>query len=135
MKWLLDTDICIYIIKQKPISVLKRFNTVQPGSISLSIITLAELVYGARKSSAIQKNLNALHQFIIPFEIVPFGYNAALEYGIIRAELEKLGNPIGPLDTLIAAHARSLNHTLVTNNEKEFKRIIGLKVENWTKIE
>ncbi len=133
MPWLPDTNICIYIIKQKPAPVLERFNAIPPGQIALSIITLAELEYGARKSSAIEKNLAALRQFSIPFDILTFDYNAAIEYGIIRAELETKGTPIGALDTLIAAHAKSLNYTLVKNNEKEFGRVSGLQIENRTR--
>jgi tRNA(fMet)-specific endonuclease VapC len=133
MPWLLDTNTCIYIIKQKPLSVLEKFNSIPPGQVALSIITFAELEYGARKSLAIEKNLAALRQFSIPFDILTFDYNAAVEYGIIRAELETQGTPIGPLDTLIAAHAKSTNYTLVTNNEKEFSRVSGLKIENWTR--
>lgn len=131
MGWLLDTNTCIYIIKQKPISVLKRFNNILPGQIALSVITVAELEYGARKSASIQKNLSALQQFFLPFDILPFDYFATIQYGIIRAELEIKGMPIGPLDTLIAAHAKSLSYILVTNNEKEFNRVAGLQVENW----
>lgn len=133
MPWLLDTNTCIYIIKQKPVTVLGKFNSITPGQIALSIISFAELEYGARKSSAVEKNLAALHQFTIPFDILTFDYNAAVEYGIIRAELEKKGTPVGPLDTLIAAHAKSLNYILVTNNEKEFSRINGLQIENWVR--
>lgn len=133
MPWLLDTNTCIYIIKQKPTSVFEKFKTVNPGQVALSVITLAELEYGARKSAAVEKNLSALHQFTIPFDILPFDYNATVEYGLIRADLEAKGTPIGPLDTLIAAHARSLNYILVSNNEKEFSRVNGLQVENWVK--
>lgn len=133
MPWLLDTNICIYIIKQKPISVFEKFSAISPGEIALSVITLAELEYGARKSVAVEKNLAALHQFSIPFDILPFDYNATVEYGIIRAALENKGTPIGSLDMLIAAHAKSLNYVLVTNNEKEFSRVSGLQVENWVK--
>jgi len=133
MPWLLDTNICIYIIKQKPISVFEKFKTITPGQAALSVITLAELEYGARRSAAVEKNLSVLHQFTIPFDILPFDYNATVEYGIIRADLERKGTPIGPLDTLIAAHAKSLNYTLVTNNENEFSRIKGLQIENWAK--
>jgi tRNA(fMet)-specific endonuclease VapC len=131
MAWMLDTNTCIYLVKQKPVSVLEKFKTIPPGQIALSVITIAELEYGARKSAAVEKNLTALHRFSIPFEILPFDYNATVEYGIIRAELESKGTPIGSLDTLIAAHAKSLNYTLVTNNEKEFRRVNGLQVENW----
>lgn len=131
MPWLLDTNTCIYIIKRKPASVFEKFQTITPGQIALSVITLAELEYGARKSAAVEKNLSALHQFSIPFDILPFDYNATVEYGIIRANLEKNGTPIGPLDTLIAAHAKSIKYTLVTNNVKEFSRVNGLELENW----
>ncbi|MEA3497166.1 MAG: PIN domain-containing protein [Bacteroidota bacterium] len=96
-------------------------------------MTLAELQFGIRKSSNPKKNLKALNQFIIPLEIIDFDFNATIEYGLIRAGLEKKGTPIGPLDTLIGAHAKSLDLTLVTNNEKEFIRIPDLKLENWTK--
>jgi len=133
MPWLLDTNTCIYIIKQKPASVIEKFNAITPGQVALSVITLAELEYGARKSAATEKNLTALRKFSIPFDILPFDYNATVEYGIIRADLEMKGTPIGPLDTLIAAHAKSLNYILVTNNEREFSRVTGLQVENWVK--
>jgi len=102
----------INIIKQKPASVLEKFNTILPGEVALSAITLAELEYGAYKSASIKKNLTALHQFLISFEILPFDYKAAIIYGTIRAELEAKGTPIGPPDTLIAAHAKSENHNI-----------------------
>ncbi|OYT13531.1 MAG: VapC toxin family PIN domain ribonuclease [Bacteroidetes bacterium 4572_114] len=133
MEYILDTNICIYIIKRKPAIVLEKFKKFPLGSIGISAITLAELQFGIQKSSNPEKNLNALNQFIIPLEIIDFDYNATIEYGIIRAELEKKGTPIGSLDTLIGAHAKSLDLTLVTNNEKEFVRILGLRIENWTK--
>lgn len=133
MEYLLDTNICIYIIKKKPSIVLEKFKKFPLGSIGISTITLAELQFGIRKSSNPGKNQNALNQFIIPLEIVDFDFRATIEYGLIRANLEKKGTPIGPLDTLIGAHAKSLNLTLVTNNEKEFERISNLKIENWTR--
>ena len=133
MEYLLDTNICIYIIKKKPEIVLEKFKTFPLGSIGISAITLAELQYGIRKSSNPDKNMMALNQFIIPLEIIDFDYRATIEYGIIRAKLEKKGTPIGPLDTLIGAHALGLGLTIVTNNEKEFERIEGLKIENWAK--
>ena len=133
MEYLLDTNICIYIIKKKPEIVLEKFKTFPLGSIGISAITLAELQYGIRKSSNPDKNMMALNQFLIPLEIIDFDYRATIEYGIIRAKLEKKGTPIGPLDTLIGAHALGLGLTIVTNNEKEFERIEGLKIENWTK--
>lgn len=131
MGYLLDTNICIYIIKRKPDSVLKRLLQIPIGEIGISSITIAELDYGARKSANPDKNLFALEQFLIPFEIFCFDYSATIEYGKIRSLLEKGGNPIGPLDTLIAAHAKSIEYVLVTNNEKEFRRVQGLEVENW----
>jgi tRNA(fMet)-specific endonuclease VapC len=133
MEYLLDTNICIYIIKKKPIGVFEKFKSLSIGSIGISSITLAELQYGIMKSSYPEKNQEALDKFITPLEIIDFDYNATIEYGKIRADLERKGISIGPLDTLIAAHAKSLDLILVTNNEKEFERILGLKVENWTK--
>ena len=132
MKYMLDTNICIYIIKQKPLRVLKRFKEYSPGDILISSITLAELRYGAEKSLHVKQNLDALSGFIIPLEIVPFDERAADEYGKVRAQLEKAGQPIGSMDMLIGAHALSLGVTIVTNNTKEFRRIKRLKVENWT---
>nr|WP_255478762.1 type II toxin-antitoxin system VapC family toxin [Rufibacter sp. XAAS-G3-1] len=122
----MDTN--IYIIKKKPEIVLERFKELTLGNVGISTITLAELEYGIRKSGSPDRNLEALNQFLVPLDIKDFDYNAAVEYGKIRASLEKAGTPIGPLDTLIAAHALSLNTTLVTNNEKEFNRVAGLRI-------
>ncbi len=133
MEYLLDTNICIYIIKKKPAGVFEKFKSLSIGSIGISSITLAELQYGIMKSSSPEKNQEALDKFITPLEIIDFDYNATIEYGKIRADLERKGTSIGPLDTLIAAHAKSLDLILVTNNEKEFERILELKLENWTK--
>jgi len=133
MEYLLDTNICIYIIKKRPASVLKKFESLSLGDVAISSITLAELYYGIMKSSNPRKNQEALDKFLIPLEILDFDYAATIEYGKIRADLEKKGTPIGPLDTLIASHAKSLNLTLVNNNEKEFERIPDLKIENWSK--
>lgn len=132
MEYLLDTNICIYIIKKRPIIVFDKFRSLSIGSIGISSITLAELQYGIMKSSNPDKNQEALNKFLTPIEILDFGFYATMEYGKIRAELERKGTPIGPLDTLIASHAKSLDLTLVTNNEREFERISGLKIENWT---
>lgn len=131
MKYLLDTNICIYIIKKKPPVVLQKFNSYPVGEIGLSSITVAELKYGVQKSQQPDRNEKALEKFLIPLEIVDFDYKASIAYGKIRAELESKGTPIGPLDNLIAAHALSLNVTLVTNNTREFLRIPDLKVINW----
>lgn len=129
---MLDTNICIYIIKQKPPEVLKRFLEYQVGDIAISAITLAELRYGVAKSHYREKNAKALDELIIPLEILPFDEEATRSYGEIRAALEKAGTPIGSMDLLIAAHAVSLGVTLATNNTKEFNRVSGLTVVDWT---
>ncbi len=131
MKVMLDTNICIYIIKQKPGSALQRFAAFPVGDIGISVITLAELEYGASKSREPARNREALEQFVSPLEIAAFNRQATIAYGQTRALLEKRGRPIGSMDLLIAAHALSLNVRLVTNNVTEFKRVPGLKVENW----
>lgn len=128
---LLDTNICIYIIKRKPDEVLRRFQQYHPGDIGISTITLAELQYGVAKSQAPQRNAEALSEFLIPLEILSFGEAATLAYGTIRALLQRQGKIIGAMDLLIAAHALSLDAALVTNNLKEFDRVPGLKLENW----
>jgi tRNA(fMet)-specific endonuclease VapC len=128
---LLDTNICIYIIKRKPREVLERFQQYRPGDIGISAITLAELQYGIAKSQAQERNAEALAEFLIPFEILPFDASATQTYGRIRADLEIRGQVIGAMDLMIAAHAVSLNSVLVTNNVKEFGRVSGLKIENW----
>lgn len=133
MEYLLDTNICIYIIKKRPEKVLEKFNALSLGDVAISSITLAELHYGIIKSSNPKKNQEALDKFLTPLEILEFDYFATIEYGKIRAGLEKNGTPIGPLDTLIASHAMSRKMTLVTNNEREFIRIPDLKIENWVK--
>jgi tRNA(fMet)-specific endonuclease VapC len=133
MKYMLDTNICIYIIKQKPQAVIERFVQTEISQIGISSITLSKLLFGVSKSSKPDQNKIALAQFIAPLEIMPYDDQAALCYGDLRACLEKQGQPIGSLDMLIAAHALSINSTLVTNNEKEFIRIPDLKIENWVK--
>jgi tRNA(fMet)-specific endonuclease VapC len=132
MKLMLDTNICIYIIKQQPATVLKRFLEYQIGDIGISSITLSELRYGVAKSLHQAKNTKALDEFIIPLEIVSFGEEAAHAYGDIRATLEKAGTQIGSMDMLIAAHAVSLGIPLVTNNTREFIRIPALNIIDWT---
>ncbi|MFO7817064.1 MAG: type II toxin-antitoxin system tRNA(fMet)-specific endonuclease VapC [Thermodesulfobacteriota bacterium] len=131
IEYMLDTNICIYIIKRKPESVLDRFRQFPISSMGISSITLSELEYGVMKSSKPDQNQFALSQFAAPFEILPYGDEAAQYYGALRADLEKQGTPIGSLDMLIAAHALSINCTLVTNNEKEFSRVPYLHIENW----
>lgn len=132
MKFMLDTNICIYIIKQKTPKVLKHFSAHSVGDIGISSITLAELQYGIVKSQYIQRNRQALAEFVLPLEIVHFDEKAAESYGEVRAALEKAGKPIGSMDMLIGAHALSLGVILVTNNIKEFRLIKGLRVIDWT---
>lgn len=132
MKVMLDTNICIYIIKRQPAAVLEHFLKYQVGDIGISSITLSELQYGVAKSTQREKNAKALAEFIIPLEIVPFDEAAALAYGDIRSSLEKAGTPIGSMDMLIAAHAVSLGIPLVTNNTREFARIPTLDSIDWT---
>ncbi len=131
MKFMLDTNTCIYLIKQKPQKVLQHFKAHSIGDIGISSITLAELEYGVAKSQHVQKNQLALYEFILPLEIAPFDENASETYGAVRSMLEKNGTLIGSMDMLIGAHALSLGVTLVTNNMKEFKRIKNLKVVDW----
>jgi tRNA(fMet)-specific endonuclease VapC len=132
MKFMLDTNICIYLIKQKPVKVLKHFKTRSIGDIGISTISLAELRYGVSKSQYVEKNQQALNEFILPLEVADFDMKAAEEYGIIRTELEKKEKPIGSMDMLIGAHSLSLGATLVTNNVREFKEIKRLKVVDWS---
>jgi len=132
MKYMLDTNICIYLIKQQPPKVLKHFKSHTVGDIGLSSITLAELRYGVSKSRYIEKNQQALDEFILSLEIADFDEKAAREYGAIRAELERTGTPIGSMDMLIGAHALALGAILVTNNIKEFKQIKNLKILDWS---
>ena len=132
MKFMLDTNICIYLIKQNPAKVLKHFKSHAIGDICISSITLAELRYGVSKSQHIEKNQQALDEFILPLEIAEFDAKAAQEYGAIRAELERIGKPVGSMDMLIGAHALALGETLVTNNTKEFKQIKNLKIVDWS---
>jgi tRNA(fMet)-specific endonuclease VapC len=129
--FLLDTNICIYIIKQKPPSVLAKFEQIDGGALGISIITLAELEYGAAKSSNPEKNYQVIEDFVRYLDIFNWDHQASRIYAETRANLEKKGTPIGLLDTQIAAHCLSLNRILVTNNEREFLRVSGLSIENW----
>ena len=133
MRYLLDTDICIYLIKNRPQNVLKQFEKHPPSEVALSAISLFELEYGAAKSSQPQRAQEALVKFLSPLAIVDMDRAAATEAALIRAVLEKKGTPIGPYDVLIAGLAKSRAMTLVTNNTREFKRISGLSLENWVK--
>lgn len=131
MKLMLDTNICIYLIKQQPPTVLERFLSQSVGEIGTSSITVAELAYGVSKSRHVSKNRHALEQFLASLEIAPFDQAAAWSYGRLREQLEAKGIPIGSMDMLIAAHALSLGVRLVSNNLREFRRVPGLRLENW----
>ena len=133
MRYMLDTNICIYIIKKKPQHVIDRFMEHQVSEIGISSITLSELEYGAMKSAMPEQNKIALAQFVAPIEISPYDDSAVQHYGNIRAHLERHGTPIGSLDMLIAAHALSMDSVLITNNESEFQRVPELKLDNWVK--
>jgi tRNA(fMet)-specific endonuclease VapC len=131
MTFMIDTDTCIYTVKKKPLSVLHRLESCRPGSVVMSVITFAELVNGAKKSRLVEENLrrlSALREFI---DVLSFDTDAAMAYGEIRSDLEKRGMIIGANDLFIAAHALSLKLILVTNNQREFSRVHGLKIENW----
>ncbi|HOK92782.1 MAG TPA: type II toxin-antitoxin system VapC family toxin [Spirochaetota bacterium] len=131
--YLLDTNICIYIIKKKPSDVLKTLKKKSKNDIYISSITIAELEYGVAKSQFPEKNKIALIEFLSIFNILPFDDTDAVNFGIIKLELEKKGKIIGPIDLLLAAQAKTKKLILVTNNVKEFERIEGLKIENWVK--
>lgn len=131
MIYMLDTNICIYIIKKKPEKVLEKFKSRHLGDMGISSITFSELVYGVEKSQHQHQNKLALEQFVLPLDVVAYDVNAANCYSRIRASLEKQGTPIGALDMMIAAHAQSMNATLITNNVKEFSRIPHLDIQNW----
>lgn len=131
MKVMLDTNICIYLIKQQPPTVIERFLSQPVGEIGISSITAAELAYGVSKSRHVAKNRHALEQFLIPLEVAAYDQAAAWSYGRLRGQLEAKGTPIGSMDMLIAAHALSLGVRLVSNNLREFRRVPGLRLENW----
>ena len=131
MTYLLDTNTCIFIMKKTP-GVVERFQSAQDEGIAISSITLAELEFGVSKSKAQQRNRNALFAFSMIVDVLMFDIPASAVYGRVRAGLEKAGTPIGALDTLIAAHAKSLNLTLVTNNIREFRRVEGLSIVDWS---
>jgi tRNA(fMet)-specific endonuclease VapC len=131
MVLLLDTDVCIHMIRERPASVLERFDEYAVGDVGMSVVTLAELEYGVNKSSKPGKNKEALDQFIAPLVVADFDRAATIVYGKARATLEKKGQTIGAMDLLIAAHALSLNVRLVTHNVREFSRVPGLRVETW----
>jgi tRNA(fMet)-specific endonuclease VapC len=129
--FLLDTNICIYIIKEKPRQVLEKFEQIDPSALGISVITLAELEYGAAKSANPQKNYQVIEDFVTYLDVFNWDVRVSRIYAEVRADLEQKGTPIGLLDTQIAAHCLSLDRVLVTNNGREFERIPDLKLENW----
>ena len=131
MHYLLDTNICIYLIKKRPTEVLERFRQHSPQDVAISTITLFELQYGVEKSQYPQRSKDALAKFLLPLTLMNLDRSSAIEAAVIRAQLEKKGMPMGPYDLLIAGLARSQDMTLLTNNIKEFERVVGLHVENW----
>ncbi len=131
MKYMLDTNICVYLIKKKPENVLIKLHSSMGDGVAISAITLAELMHGVEASAYPEKNALALHQFLSIVDILPFEDEAAAEYGKICAALRRQGTPIGPMDMLIAAHAKARGLIIVTNNVREFQRVDGLELENW----
>ena len=132
MLYMLDTNICIYLIKRPSDELLDRMRVFRTGEIGVSVVTVAELQYGVSKSQNIERNQAALEAFLLPLDIADFSFAVTVVYGDLRAQLERHGQPIGPLDTMIAAHALSLDVPLVTNNTREFERVRGLRIEDWT---
>ena len=131
LRYMLDTDICIYVIKDRPSRLRQRFDELE-DQLGISTITLGELLYGAENSGRRTHNLHTVEQFAGRLDVLPFSANAAAHYGQIRAALRRVGRPAGVHDMLIGAHARSEGLVLVTNNVREFERMPGLQVENWT---
>ena len=132
IQYMLDTDICSYIIREKPIKVFERFETLEMDQLCISVVTYAELIYGVEHSSSKKINRSIVDAFVNHLNIIEWDRSAAEYYGKIRASLQTSGNIIGAMDMMIAAHAVSQQMTLVTNNEKHFKRVPNLSVENWT---
>ncbi|MCX7193158.1 MAG: type II toxin-antitoxin system VapC family toxin [Proteobacteria bacterium] len=130
MIYMLDTNICIYVINSRPAKVLDRFRQERLGDIVISSVTAAELVFSVAKSGS-ARNRQALEMFLSTLEILPFDESAIWHYGDLRTDLERRGQPIGTLDTMIAAHALTTNTILVTNNTREFERVSKLRLENW----
>lgn len=131
MTYMLDTNICIYAIKNRPEIVLQRLKENMQNGLCISAITLAEMQHGVEKSAQPEKNAAALMRFVSILQVLPFDDGAAVEYGKVCAHLQRRGTPISPMDTLIAAHAKAEGLTIATNNVREFERVPGLKIENW----
>ncbi len=135
MRYLLDSNICIYLIKNRPLAVLEGFRQHPPQDVAISIVTLFELQYGIEKSQYRERSEAALAKFLLPLNLIDLDCSSALDAAAIHAQLEKKGMPIGSYDLLIAGLARSRDWILVTNNEREFSRVDGLKIENWVEEE
>ena len=133
MKYLLDTNTCIYIMNRRPMAARDAFTRVKPDEVGISTVTLSELWYGVENSSRREQNEILLHMFTASLIIAQYDDKAAEQYGVIRTHLKKTGSMIGEMDLLIAAHAASLGATLITNNLREFRRVPGLRLENWVK--
>lgn len=133
MRFMLDTNTCVELIRKRNDRILRRMKRRRPDDLCVSSVTLSELEYGVAKSANPEKNRLALAEFMTPLNIVPYDDTVAPVYGRVRAAVEKEGTPIGPLDTMIAAHALSLGLIVVTDNEREFRRVPGLTVQNWAK--
>lgn len=131
MKYMLDTNICIFAMKKKSDNIIRNIITHNPDELCISSITYAELVHGVEKSQAVDKNRMALTLFLSNIPIIPFDDKAAEVYGDVRAKLESKGTPIGPMDMLLAAHAKSQGYIMVTNNTREFQRVDDLVLEDW----
>src|SRR5262245_24883724 len=132
MKYMLDTNVCVDIMRERSPKAMQRLRTMRPDDVCVSAVTLSELDYGACRSSDPERNRLLTAEFMTPIDVVSYDDACAPHYGLIRALLESKGTPIGPLDTMIAAHALTLNATLVTNNAREFRRVPDLRVENWS---
>lgn len=131
-RYMLDTDMCSYIIKEHPETVRQRFQTLAMEQLCVSVVTYAELIYGVERSSSKRVNRPIVEDFVRHLDVMDWNIGAADRYGVIRAELEAAGTPIGAMDMMIAAHAKSIEAVLVTNNQKHFTKVTGLKIDNWT---
>ena len=130
-RYMLDTDMCGYIIQEHPETVRQRFQTLAMGQMCVSVITYAELIYGVERSSSKRVNRPIVEDFVRHLDVMDWDTEAADQYGVIRAELEAAGTPIGAMDMMIAAHAKSIEAVLVTNNQKHFTTVTGLRIDNW----
>ncbi len=131
-RYMLDTDMCSYVIKEHPESVRQRFQTLAMEQLCISVVTYAELIYGVERSSSRRVNRPIIEDFVRHLDVMDWNTEAADQYGVIRTELETAGTPIGAMDMMIAAHAKSIKAVLVTNNQKHFTKVKGLKIDNWT---